>query len=658
MSAVITESTPALPEQGDSRSDTVQRQAFYLRSQGQPLFAWLHAREHGPNVDHGVVICPPIGHEQLHSHRSLRHLADALAGQGIPTLRFDWHGTGDSAGLDEDGARGVTWQANIRDALDWMRQELGCRQVSVIGLRLGATLAALASEDHEVANLVLWAPVTNGRAYVREMMAIDLTSEFQPTSKPGEPGDIEAAGFVLSKLAAAELSLVNLLKSHPHCRHGLIVARDDVPADYRLLDRCSDLGFPVEQISVPGFTEMLAEPHRGQVPARAIHEISTWLRQQIYSEAVRELPPHPQPLTPAYVGEGSQIFHNAPAESRASFDCLNANTAVMKHRPELSAPNHGGPSIRSRTLTISSDPDLFGIISEPVAPIEAGLPTIILLNSGSTHRIGPGRLHVHIARQLAANGFRCVRVDINGLGDSVASDATHENATYPSTVFRDVELTLKKLSAEFGTQKHVLMGLCSGAYGAFQSAVCVPDPTIVESILINPLTFFWKDGMSLETAPVKQLVAQHHYLGSALQPKKWLKLLSGKSKIGLLGALRMVAQRLNLSGRTGRTSRTITSEPTARGLGHPLEDDLPADLRSIQAAGRTLTMIFAASDPGHSILLHKAKRQAEQMRKAGRLKVAFIKDADHTFSRRGARRVLIEMLVQHLCRHAEIESRS
>src|SRR5207248_357876 len=101
-------------------------------------------------------------------HRSLRHLADALAAVGWPCVRFDWHGTGDSGGSDEDPDRVATWLANIRDAQAWLTRQLGCKRISVVGLRLGATLAAHAASAEEIDGLVLWAPVVKGRRYVRE----------------------------------------------------------------------------------------------------------------------------------------------------------------------------------------------------------------------------------------------------------------------------------------------------------------------------------------------------------------------------------------------------------------------------------------------------------------------------------------------------------
>lgn len=605
------------------QSASVRRDAIYLQSQGQPLFAWLHTGADQPCLDHGVIICPSIGYEQLHAHRSLRHLADELANQGVPTLRFDWHGTGDSSGIDEDPNRCATWQANLRDAVEWMRQVLGCREVSIVGLRIGAALAALAAEEVEVANLVMWAPVINGRAFVREMTAIELTAEFRPAPHETPTGDIEAGGFVLSKLAAAELSQVNLLKSHPWCQRALIVGRDDHPVDLRWRDRCVSLGFPVEQIQVPGYLEMLAEPHRCQVPDSAILQIVSWLHTQIVSDTVGEL--------------------------SVDFGQLGPSAVQMPQRPESSLIAGDSPQIQERLVRISAEPDLFGILSEPAGAAADELPAIIVLNSGSAYHIGPGRLHVHLTRQLAAHGYRCLRMDINGLGDSVAENLAVENETYPGTAFRDVDLAISVLQRDFGVQKCVLLGLCSGAYAAFQSAASIPNPALVESVLLNPLTFFWKDGMTLESAPVGELVARHYYLSSALQPKKWLKLLSGQTEIGLWGAARLLLNRLGLSGARTQTDHDETGSPASvRIASHPVKDDLPADLASISRAGRTLAMFFAVSDPGYSILMHKARQEANRLLRAGQLQISFIKDADHTFSRRSARHALLDSILMYL----------
>ncbi len=605
-----------------SDSESVRRTAFYLESQGQTLFAWLHHSVEPTACDHGVIICPPIGYEQLHSHRSLRHLADTLAHEEIPVLRFDWHGTGDSAGVDEDAGRMATWMANVRDAVRWMRERLGCQRVSLIGLRIGGSLAAIAASELEIDNLVLWAPVTRGRAYVREMKAISLTAETAPRIAPAADGPIEAAGFVLSSETAADLSRLDLLQCRPDCRRVLIMSRDDLPDDRRLSDHLSAAGVSVETMAVPGFAEMMLEPHRSQVPETAIRRIAAWLTQRISEEA------------------SSMIDIHGAIPKEALIPCATNHS----HTEE-------GQRLRESAVRFSSQPDLFGIVCEPADPVAKDLPLVVLLNAGSSYRVGPGRLYVFLARQLAAQGFRTVRLDFCGLGDSISSDLTQENDPHPATAFRDVDLVLKDLQCRFDAQKIVLLGLCSGAYAAFQSAAQIQNPVLVESVLINPLTFFWRAGMSLEVSPVKQLKSIHYYLGAALQPSKWLKLLSGRSKIGIVGAIRIVLRKWGLLRLSQPVARVASNDRSALvGPGHPQVEDVPGDLDQIIGAGRTLAMFFATTDPGYSILTFYARRKVKQLRQSGRLNVSFIADADHTFSTQAARQTLSREISDYLCR--------
>src|SRR6185295_20136065 len=65
---------------------------------------------------------------------------------------------------------------------------------------------------------------------------------------------------------------------------------------------------------------------------------------------------------------------------------------------------------------------LVGIVTDPpgfVPSRSAGGPLgAILLNAGVIHRVGPSRLYVYLARELAALGCVAARFDHSGIGDS------------------------------------------------------------------------------------------------------------------------------------------------------------------------------------------------------------------------------------------------
>lgn len=594
----------------------VRRAAFYFASRGQWLFAWLHLPERGPALDHGVVVCPPLGHEQIHAHRSLRHLADALARSGFPVMRFDYHGTGDSAGSDEDADRVATWRANICDAGSWLREHQGCRRISLIGVRLGAVLATQVAESAEVDGLLLWEPVVKGRAYVRQMKTLSLTATDSDRS-PGESADgIEAAGFVLTEETLATLTQLDLLQCRPRCRRALIVVRDDMPADTRLLEHFEGLGIEARQTAQPGYADMMAEPHYTRVPAEAIACAVDWLRA------------------------GAQDAGRL-ADDRD--DCPLVSVAEFPHL-----------EIRERVLWVSRRPQLFGIVSEHAGWAVDHLPFIVMLNGGAAYRVGPNRLYVELARQLAGQGFRCLRMDLCGLGDSIAADGERENDTYTATAFRDMGLTLRRLREQEGARRIILLGLCSGAYFAFQAAAQLSDPALIESVLINPLTFYWREGMSLEVTPAQKLKSFRQGIESAWQPQKWLKLLSGRSKIGIRGAFRTLLERWQLGHPPGTARNDAAlgdaAAPPNGCPSHPTREDLPADLERIARAGRRLSCFFSRADPGYDLLTIYARRKVNELCRAAALSINFIEEADHTFSRRTTRQALAQALSTHLAR--------
>ena len=603
MSLALMEPEPLrVPDAADALEHGVERTAFYFESQGQSLFAWLH-RPADATTTHGVLICPPVGHEQVHAHRTLRRLADQLAARGFAALRFDYHGTGDSEGSDHDAQRLAIWRANVRDAAAWLRDHGGCSHLSLIGLRMGATLAALYADEHRVENLVLWEPIVKGRRYVRELTALNLTASQATEASSG----IEAMGFVFTHETTQALAKVDLLNVVPQCEHGLIVRSDKGTKDTVLHDHLAKLGRSIQQVAYPGYEEMMAEPQFTEVPGSALAGIVEWLAS-----------------------------HNTRA----------AKPGTLARIPALAVTQTCGQSpVRESIHPISTELALFGILTEPSERITER-PWIVMLNAGAAYHVGPGRLHVPLARHLATLGYPCLRMDITGLGDSPADDVRHENDAYAATAFRDVAMTCDYLNRLQPNRPIVLMGLCSGAYAAFQSAVQFPHSALVESILLNPLTFFWREGMSLTTSPTQRLQTWHYYRGIIFDSENWRQLFSSESEAGLSGAVQRFFQRM--FPRKDKTSSPQANRDTGSVYGHPAKENLSADLARVAAASRRLAMFVSEGDPGRFLLMHQAKRKATQLIRKGMLKCFSIKGADHTFSTEASRQMLTQALTDYL----------
>jgi alpha-beta hydrolase superfamily lysophospholipase len=125
---------------------------------------WFHAARGAPRRV-AVVLCRPLGYEALCTYRTYTQLAQTLAAAGFDVLRFDYHGSGDSAGGDTDGQRVDAWLASIAAAVEQAKQLSGTNEVALFGMRFGATLAMEAAQRMGgIGSLMLWAPCPSGRA--------------------------------------------------------------------------------------------------------------------------------------------------------------------------------------------------------------------------------------------------------------------------------------------------------------------------------------------------------------------------------------------------------------------------------------------------------------------------------------------------------------
>jgi alpha/beta superfamily hydrolase len=249
---------------------------FYFGDSARPLFGVYHAAS-TPGRRPGVVICPPFGQESLRAHRSLRELAGRLADAGMPALRFDYHGSGDSAGEPEE-ARLAEWVADAAAAVEELRETTGERRVALVGLRLGAAVAALAAGGlGEVAALVLWEPATDGSSHLAELRAAH-TAWLHDHAPGASLVPDEVLGFTLSAPFATELNELRLERlARVPARRVLLAASGEVGRGLwhgqAGVERRVTAAAPV-WLHAEGMSRVL-------VPSPLLDDFTTWLREAL-----------------------------------------------------------------------------------------------------------------------------------------------------------------------------------------------------------------------------------------------------------------------------------------------------------------------------------------------------------------------------------------
>lgn len=180
------------------------------------------------------LLCRPLGQEAVRTAAIYRVVGERLARERCESLRFDYHGTGDSPGNEEDQSLSG-W---LEDTLAAHEQLQNGADVPVIwfGMGLGATLALRAAlrARKPPTQLVLWEPVLDGPTYVRQLMdghQRELVRMFRvpwerlldsgKAVEPGLPGDV--LGFHVGQQLADELQNLRDVQIAPALRRGVRV---------------------------------------------------------------------------------------------------------------------------------------------------------------------------------------------------------------------------------------------------------------------------------------------------------------------------------------------------------------------------------------------------------------------------------------------------
>ncbi len=475
---------------------------MWFGSDDRPLFGWLHLPVGGA-VSGGVVLCQPLGIEAICVYYSYRLLADELAARGLAVLRFDYDGTGDSAGQETDPGRVEDWLASVGTATDTLLGT-GVTRVGLVGLRIGGLFAAQeAVRRGGVDALVLWDACLSGRAFLREQRFLRVLSAGGDVADGGGGRDssdeeaVEAPGLRFEPETVRALADLDLTRTDgPLAARTLVLTPPDLSRPRRLQRRLE--GHQVEWHEATG-QDRLLDSRLQEPPLDTIGRTADWLAAALGGE----------PVT-AVVGP------------------LAPTTVVGR--------TGSGRPVVERTVRLGSL-GLFGILTEPADGATG--PVIVLVDEGNTHHIGQARIWVDLARRLAPAGLRVLRFDLSGNGDSGARPGQPTHVARAPEAIDDVYEAMCGVSPGDPSEV-VLVGFCSGAYQVLEQAlvhpptgICVinpsfsfrpPEPTGTSARPARQITRPWF--VRLVEAPLRRLVRDRSSVGldrwmNALEVGTW-----------------------------------------------------------------------------------------------------------------------------------------
>lgn len=389
----------------------------------------------------GVLMLSPWGFEEMTIRRGWGTLAATLAEAGLPCLRFDWPGTGDSLGASLDIASLETWRDAIRNAATFLRETTGMDRLCVLGQGIGALLAVEMSREIKADALVVMAPAREGRAGVRELGAWSaMLASFLRIETEVEGAAVNVMGFTLSKPFADDLSRFKLDRTPQNeAPPALLLARPERAGDADIAEALQARGHAVRVEAYAQYDSFVAHQSTSVIPVEDFKKIAAYL---------------------AGLG-GAEVRKSTPAPARAS-----DLTAATFHERAISF----GPAER-----------LHGLLCTPNGPSRA---VVVLVNSGYNPHIGWARMHVTIARALAERGISSFRIDCSGLGDSDVAPGASGQLIYTDEQIVDIRAALDAVEP-LNLGPLLLSGRCSGAYAALQAGAV--DARVKGIVAVNSL---------------------------------------------------------------------------------------------------------------------------------------------------------------------------
>lgn len=282
--------------------------------------------------------------------------------------------------------------------------------------------------------------------------------------------------------------------------------------------------------------------------------------------------------------------------------------------------------MREKAIRFGQGGALVGILTESPDPDAKTRPGIVLVNSGILHRVGACRLHVTLARALARDGYNVVRFDFSGIGDS---GVRRDDLPFEESSVAELQDAMNHLAGAKGHESFVVMGLCSGADMALETAKV--DGRILGLGLFDPWAY---------RTPRYFLT---HYGPKLLKPGVWANAIRARlqSDSATQSEFPTVA---NGTGEEDLDLPTYVRE-------FPPREQAEKELRALTERGVQLCCVFTGGQSDHYNHEGQFRESFKRIDMRENLREHFVPDADHIFTELDHQRFLVETMRDWMTTH-------
>lgn len=547
-----------------------------------------------PPAGTAVLFLSPWGFEEMCVRKFWRILAEDLADIGIPSLRFDYAGTGDALDVADEGEGLSLWEQTALAAVAELKSLSGCERLILVSQGLGGTIAARLSERlADIDGVAFLAPVISGRAYLRELT---VWSKMIDEGMGLEEAQRQTEGVTVASLrmpdtvadAVKKLNLMNLASlGTQNC---LVLTRPGRPGDADFARHLETLVPHVEQSTYEGYDDLVSNPTIAVMPVVSGSRVVEWARSLASGQT--------RPIA------------SSPAKM--------ANAAPLI-----------GEGFRETPLRFGKGGRIFGILCEPEG--ERTGATALLLTTAYDRHAGWGRMSVSMARSLAHDGIASLRFDNANVGDSPPLPGAPGQVLYSREQQQDVTEALDLLEAR-KLLPAFAVGRCSGGYLAFHAAL--RDARCEGLVTVNPYSFTWDESRSVDEALRYAPRSLETYGRKFLQMETLRRLFGGQ--IDAKSALRNLAT--VLGRRALRSSRRLLSAfPFLAATQGPVINGF----RTLTRRKVDISLLYSAHDIGLDHLHEQFGQDGDGLKHFPGIRLTIIPEADHNLTPPYARKVYL-----------------